>query len=69
VEKGVEKRVAKKVNEGEAKGEVRQQKMSVGRIGKLTSYISNLLAYFGIEVSLPRPTTSLEGPRLLLFDY
>jgi hypothetical protein len=53
----------------EAKGEVRHQKISVGPIGKLTSYIGNLLACFGIEASIPRPTTSPKGPRLLLFDY
>jgi hypothetical protein len=35
--------------EEEAKGKVRHQKMSVDPIGKLTSYIGNLLAYFGIE--------------------
>jgi hypothetical protein len=55
--------------EEEAKGEVRHQKISVGPIGKLTSYVGNLLACFGIEASIPRPTTSPKGPRLLLFDY
>ena len=52
--------------EEEAKGEIRHQKMSVGPSGKL---ISNLLACFGIEASISRPTTSPKGPRLLLFDY
>jgi hypothetical protein len=33
--------------EEEAKGEVRHQKISVGLIGKLTSYVGNLLACFG----------------------
>jgi hypothetical protein len=76
VKKGVEKRVEKrgeeegeKEGEEEAKGGVRHQKMSDGPIGKLTSYIGNLLACFGIEASIPRPTMSPKGPRLLLFDY
>ena len=61
---GVVKRVKKR-----QKGEVRHQKISVGLIGKLTSYVGNPLACFGIEASIPRPTTSPKGPRLLLFDY
>jgi hypothetical protein len=36
-----------KESEEEAKDEIRHQKISVGLIGKLTSYVSNLLACFG----------------------
>jgi hypothetical protein len=50
------------------KGKYKPQKISVGPIRKAISYIGNLLACSGIDLSLLPLTTSSKGLRLLLFD-